>query len=416
MVKNILIVDGDSSFLQTVKSELGRHGDRYQAHLAENGLEAVKILEAVPIDYMVTGLNMPRMDGFELLIHRNQNFPLVPTAVMTSQDLSLVKESLLELGALQVLAKPLTAAALIENIEHMLPQTSQQGSLEGISVSNFLQLIEMEQKTYLLEFKSQGDQTGLFYFQQGTPIDALCGDLRGEAAALEIITWENVRIRFRNVPSHKVKKRINQSLMSLLMNGASLKDDQEGEASPRTEAGSLPDLFDRAGGKKDAAVFPDRPSGGSSGEAPAAPGLPDPREVGASLKKNDGMEAAARGGEPDRRTVSKLTQELMNVRGVRAVMLVTKDAAITDSAGLWTGADPEVVGQAVAAVHHGAQGMSRELNLTTFNMLTFEADQGAVICTPAGESLLVSLAFDSKTLGIIRQKVKKTAQDLGKLF
>ena len=386
-MKNVLIVDGDVSFLQTVKAELSQYKDRFKLHLAENGLMAVEILKTEPIDYMVTGLNMSKMDGFELLIFRNQNFPLLLTSVMTKQDLSAVKDSLQKMGAFKVMAKPLTSSDLLDNINLGLTQTSQHGSLEGISLANFLQLIEMEQKTYLLEVRSRTGKVGLFFFQQGVPVDALCGNLRGEAAALEIITWDNVRISFRNVPPHKVKRRIKKSLMSLLMRGASLADDKN-EAERSAVAGNL------------------------------APGDVENTQIdaddGSTLTWNGVVDRTVSVDLPEYRTAPKIMQELMNVSGVRAALLAARDAEIFASAGVWSGADAKIVGEAVALVYRGADRMSHEMALNSFNMLTFEASQGSIICNPVGDSLLVVFAIDSKTLGIIRQKVKKLAGELGR--
>jgi hypothetical protein len=98
------------------------------------------------------------------------------------------------------------------------------GALKGISIASFLQMIEMEQKTCLLEIDTPHGK-GFFYFHEGELYDAIWDHLKGLEAALTMIPKENVKIRFRNPPKRKVKRRINIRLMALIMEAMRNKDD-----------------------------------------------------------------------------------------------------------------------------------------------------------------------------------------------
>lgn len=94
---------------------------------------------------------------------------------------------------------------------------SQKGYVNDISPATFLQLIEIEENTCFLEVTGKNDQKGHFYFNRGILYDAIQDDMQGEAAVLEMLSWEKVQISFKSLPRKKVPKRINSSIQSLIM-------------------------------------------------------------------------------------------------------------------------------------------------------------------------------------------------------
>ena len=105
------------------------------------------------------------------------------------------------------------------------------GMLKGISVANFLQMIALEQKTCLLEITSTSNEKGFFYIENGEVFDAAFKGLNGEDAAYSLIALEGASISFTDIPSsQKVKKRIHSSLMGLIMEAMTRKDETVGNA------------------------------------------------------------------------------------------------------------------------------------------------------------------------------------------
>jgi predicted regulator of Ras-like GTPase activity (Roadblock/LC7/MglB family) len=86
----------------------------------------------------------------------------------------------------------------------------------------------MEEKTCLFEVRAR-KKKGLYLFYQGSLHDAVCGDLVGEEAAIEMAMWNRVRLSFKNPPSHKITRRINSELMTILMEAARRKDEKHQE-------------------------------------------------------------------------------------------------------------------------------------------------------------------------------------------
>jgi hypothetical protein len=112
---------------------------------------------------------------------------------------------------------------------------SQAWPMIGLSVGNFIQLISMDQQTCLVEVYLSENTRGAFYFIEGYLYDAKCGDLEGEEAAMEMITWEKARININNNANmNDVARKIHKGLLSLLMESSRRKDEAEWENSLKT--------------------------------------------------------------------------------------------------------------------------------------------------------------------------------------
>jgi hypothetical protein len=117
--------------------------------------------------------------------------------------------------------------SISENTEE-LKEESQVWPMVGLSVGSFIQLISMDQQTCILEVYHSINKKGAFYFIEGSLYNAICGDLEGEEAAMEMISWEKVRININNnLNTNDVARKIEKGLMSLLMESSRRKDESE---------------------------------------------------------------------------------------------------------------------------------------------------------------------------------------------
>ena len=93
--------------------------DETDFHEAADGVEALALLKKIPeIDLLVTDLNMPNMDGEELLkaVKLDQTFDRLPVVVITSAGNPAKETELLAHGALAVLNKPVSPAILSDKL------------------------------------------------------------------------------------------------------------------------------------------------------------------------------------------------------------------------------------------------------------------------------------------------------------
>ncbi|HEV2851946.1 MAG TPA: DUF4388 domain-containing protein [Thermoanaerobaculia bacterium] len=104
------------------------------------------------------------------------------------------------------------------------------GRVENLTLASFLQLLEMERKTCALGVAADG-RRGLLYLREGHLVGAETAGLRGQPAALEIVTWENADIEISDhLPTFEPE--IDATLRFLLMEGMRLKDEREQGRAP----------------------------------------------------------------------------------------------------------------------------------------------------------------------------------------
>ncbi|MBW2677736.1 MAG: DUF4388 domain-containing protein [Deltaproteobacteria bacterium] len=101
------------------------------------------------------------------------------------------------------------------------------GRIEGVSLSSFLQMSEMDGSTYTLTVRS-GEKSGTLHLLNGNLIDAETDDLRHREAAFTILSWENTQIDIKK-PSGRQKNEIGLPLMQILMEALKEKDEIEYE-------------------------------------------------------------------------------------------------------------------------------------------------------------------------------------------
>jgi chemosensory pili system protein ChpA (sensor histidine kinase/response regulator) len=80
----------------------------YRVKLASDGLEALEIVTQTRCDLVVTDLEMPRTNGYELIAHLRQapETRSIPVMVVTSRAGAKHRERALKEGAAQFLIKP----------------------------------------------------------------------------------------------------------------------------------------------------------------------------------------------------------------------------------------------------------------------------------------------------------------------
>jgi DNA-binding NtrC family response regulator len=80
-MQSILIVDDDKTFCMILKEELEEVG--YNANFLNNGFEAIEYLLNNPVDLVFLDLQMPEMDGFDVLKSLEQHKIKTKVIVLT---------------------------------------------------------------------------------------------------------------------------------------------------------------------------------------------------------------------------------------------------------------------------------------------------------------------------------------------
>ena len=121
MAKTILIVDDSATMILSVKSTLDMAG--FQVETARDGLLALKKLqEGLKPDLIITDVNMPNMDGMELIrqVRRLPGFRFLPILTLTTESQAAKRDEGRQAGATGWLVKPVTGPDLVKVIRQVV--------------------------------------------------------------------------------------------------------------------------------------------------------------------------------------------------------------------------------------------------------------------------------------------------------
>ena len=120
MPKTILVAE-DSLMLRKVDCfPLEKTG--YKVLEANNGIEAIEAMSKNHVDMLITDLNMPGMDGFELIAHvkEDEKFKHIPIIILTTEGKKEMVMKGLTLGANSFLQKPIKPDLMLQEVERLL--------------------------------------------------------------------------------------------------------------------------------------------------------------------------------------------------------------------------------------------------------------------------------------------------------
>ena len=220
--KKILLVDDDPSTLRLLQISL-KDIKEIVIFTAENGKEAIDLLNRENFDLLVCDIFMPQMNGLQLLSYVNKHIQGIRVIVLTGEGSQKTEDEIKAIGNYQFYEKPLDMNVFKDSVLKEL-RGSGASQIHGINISSFLQLIDIEGKICTLTVRSHGN-VGYLYFRNGELISAETDGQKGEQAALAIIGWNNSIIEIDD-SCKRNKREIEKPLMQILMESARLKDEE----------------------------------------------------------------------------------------------------------------------------------------------------------------------------------------------
>jgi len=211
----ILVVD-DSKVDQLIIQNILKGFDFITAY---DGFEALKALEEEPdIDIVILDLNMPNMNGFEVLKHVRKDFSHLDISILILTNYEEVANEIkgLELGAVDYIRKPLNSESLLKRIEVHLnlliakkeiklhnnhleelvrQRTKQLLQTRDVTINALVGLLEVRD----VESSNHTRRTLLM-------MKKLCEHLSEKPAYKHILTEEKIELMYKTAPLHDIGK------------------------------------------------------------------------------------------------------------------------------------------------------------------------------------------------------------------
>ena len=128
-VQSVLVVEDSATMRSLIASTLEQMGEPLKIAEASSGFEALRLLPRESYDLIVTDINMPDINGLELVsfVKGNQVYRSIPLIIVSTESSDRDREKGLSLGADAYLVKPFEPDDLLQIARDLLPSPQQGG-------------------------------------------------------------------------------------------------------------------------------------------------------------------------------------------------------------------------------------------------------------------------------------------------
>ena len=406
-MKRVLVVDDEEDMLWMLQRNLNKGMPDVEILAAKSGEEALAVLSDKNVNLVITDINMPGMNGLDLLIEVNNRYPQTGVIIMTAYPSNAYKNEAMLSGSLRFIEKPFDINDMRKIVEQIMKGSEGfQGTVEGIELMDIVQFNGLSRATAALKVTTT-DHEGMIFFKNGEVVHAMCDNESGEIAFFSILKFQGGTLQnIRGVEPPVVS--IKKNLESLLFEAALNSDENEVQENAESALEDLDsDILESATGGINPApnVFAPKP---------AAPHPAGPQGTRASTKsepppvKQDNDQPSPE--ENDMTSIQKILAEFTNIEGVHTACLVGRDGFLLDSLAR-SGIDAEMIGAIASSGFGSAESMGMQLGQGDLSMTMLEYGNGPVLFAPVGEEAFLVIVADKDTnLGWIRIAIKKNSK------
>jgi len=242
----ILLLDDDQFLLGVYRSMLSKLPSQPEVHVSNSGQRAIALLESEPFNVLISDLNMPKMDGLQVLSIVRRKLPQLKIVVLTAVIDEQYRSRAYAMGVDLFWQKPSTDQEIgmfKECIESLLERKSAVTGFRGIQSKSLVDIIQMEcltQTSSILKITNAGKE-GRVWLRDGEVVDAATGEITGEEAFKEIFSWKAGN--FETLPPDPLRhRRIFNSYQGLLLDSAQGMDEVSHPAPAAAENRQSPSL------------------------------------------------------------------------------------------------------------------------------------------------------------------------------
>lgn len=385
----ILLVDDDKGLVNGMKTFLEEMPGTFEVVTANSGDEAfLKLVDFKP-DVIVLDVNLPDMNGIEILNPIQDIHPNAHIVILTDNASPEQRERALRQGAVRFLEKPLELLSF-RRLLHELGTKSRMreaSNLEGgLDILDLVQMMNLCRKSTAVRFV-YGHRRGTLRFDRGEAFYIDDGALTGEQAFYNmVLLWGEGRFYTLAEEAVQILEQNNWTPTDkLLMEAAILR----GQSAPvEATQGTLPLSADDL----------PLPSFTETTEAPFSKAfLPDrtftEEEMKARIKASLG--------------------ELMEVEGAHAAVLVDGDGYMIESRVRGRTLILDKVAAVLSANLGSNQAIGRELGVGGGNLVMLEFEKGTLLARVLSTQGIVAVILDaSANLGNHRRQLLKVAPEI----
>ncbi len=235
-VWRVLVVDDEENLNWSLVTSLRR--EFYAADGALTAEDARRRLVDVEYDCIISDIQMPGMDGFQLLSWLREQRPYARVIMMTAFGSPSVRQEAIRHGVAAYLEKPFDLTALKRELRRALETPAQ--TTMGYDLIETTQVISLSRRDTAIQAQ-QGDQVGALIFERGELVTATFGFLRGEQAFFALCASPAQAVTSTAIPE-RFERNINQPVSTLIFDALLKRDAGLANANPGMPTPTAPPL------------------------------------------------------------------------------------------------------------------------------------------------------------------------------
>jgi predicted regulator of Ras-like GTPase activity (Roadblock/LC7/MglB family)/DNA-binding response OmpR family regulator len=406
-MKRVLVVDDEEDMLWMLQRNLNKGMEDVEILAAKSGEEALALLSDRSVNLVITDINMPGMNGLDLLIEINNRFPGTGVIIMTAYPSNAYENKAMMSGSLRFIEKPFDIKIVRAIVAEVLKDSEGfQGTVDGVDLIDIVQFNGLSRATAALKVTT-GDREGMIFFKEGTVVHAMCGKEIGEEAFFTILGFNGGSLQnIRGVQPPVVS--IHKSIEALLFETAAISDEKAVliKADLADTLSPIDAIASRSDDDPLLAPYDVPPPVQAVTPAEETPINPNLSEKITKTQPTTFTE------DFEMTEIQKILAEFTNIEGVHTACLVGRDGFLLDSLAR-AGIDAEMIGAIASSGFGSAESMGTQLGQGDLRMTMFEFANGPVMFAPVGEDAFLVIVADQNTnLGWIRISIKKNAQKI----
>jgi uncharacterized protein (TIGR02266 family) len=234
---NVLIVDDDFASREAAAKPFRDRGDAVRT--ASDGVDALAACLKDPPDVILSDVQMPRMDGWQLvrIVRSRPQFAQVPMLFLTRLRGEDERLKGYQLGVDDFVPKPSRAEELVARVDRVVARLKRptaapvqqkmlRGDLEQVSLPSVLSFLELEKKTGILSLLS--DRAAKILIDLGRPfkveLDGAPAERTSRQLLEEVLDWTKGQFEF-STANVACQDEVRSSLTAILLNHARVTDE-----------------------------------------------------------------------------------------------------------------------------------------------------------------------------------------------
>lgn len=222
----VLVVDDEENLNWSIVTSLRR--EQYAADGALTAEDARRRMVDIPYDCVISDIQMPGIDGFQLLSWVREQRPTPRVIMMTAFGSSSVRQEALRNGVSSYLEKPFDLGVLKRELRKALETPAQTHS--SYDLIEITQVINLARRDVAVQAQVN-DQMGLLVFERGELIFAQLGALRGEQAFFALCATPAQLATPAPAPE-RVERNVTQPVSALIFDALLKRDTGLAAATP----------------------------------------------------------------------------------------------------------------------------------------------------------------------------------------